>query len=170
MCPRLGEQHYSIVVTNGDTQPWAHTVAGGEHELAKDKKKDKKRSKKNASGGRAAKAASRLKGIADNPLVADLVAAALVGAAAALKDTKKARALAAHAGEELETLAREGAERGNAMWQLALDVGRRSLESLIAEPKKPSKKKAPKAPAASKPAVRKAKPRAKSKPRTKAAK
>jgi len=76
------------------------------------------------------------------------------------KDAKKARQLAAHAGDELETLAKQGAERGNAMWQLALDIGRRSLESL-ARDEKPRKAKAASkakkaAPKAAKKAVKKA--------------
>jgi hypothetical protein len=118
--------------------------------VAKDKnKKNKKRTK----GDVAAKAAKRLKAMTTNPMVADIVASALVGAAAALKDPKTARQLAAHAGDELETLAKQGAERGNAMWQLALDIGRRSLESLTADEKPAKAKAAPKA--------RKAAPKAK---------
>jgi hypothetical protein len=102
--------------------------------VAKDKKKKKKDKKDKAGAGvGAAKAATSLKAIAQNPLVADIVAAALVSTAAALKDSKKARLLAAQAGDELEKLAREGSEKGSAMWQLALDIGRRSLESLSSE-------------------------------------
>ena len=51
---------------------------------AKNKKKDKQRAKIGGAG----KAAKRLKAISSNPMVADIVAAALVGAAAALKDAK----------------------------------------------------------------------------------
>ena len=47
-----------------------------------------------------------------------------------MKDSRKAQRLAAEAGDELEKLSKKGAERGNAMWQLALEVGRRSLEEL----------------------------------------
>ena len=107
--------------------------------MAKDK--NKKKTKKRAKGDVAAKAAKRLRAMTTNPMVADIVASALVGAAAALKDAKKARQLAAHAGDELETLAKQGAERGNAMWELALDIGRRSLESLAGD-EKPGKAKA----------------------------
>ena len=116
--------------------------------MAKDKKK--KAGKKGAKSDVAAKAAKRLKAITSNPLVADIVASALVGAAAALKDAKKARQLAAHAGDELETLAKAGAERGNAMWQLALDIGRRSLESLSSDGNAPKAKTTRKAKAAPK--------------------
>jgi hypothetical protein len=93
--------------------------------MAKDKKKNKK-----DKAGAAGKAAKRLKAMAQNPMAADIVAAALVATAAALKDTNKARRLAGQAGDQLAELAKEGADRGNAMWQLALDVGRRALEEL----------------------------------------
>jgi len=68
--------------------------------------------------------------MAQNPMAADIVAAALVATAAALKDANKARRLAGQAGDQLAELAKEGADRGNAMWQLALDVGRRALQEL----------------------------------------
>jgi hypothetical protein len=100
--------------------------------VAKDKKK-KTKSKQGA--GAAGKAAQSFKSIAQNPLVADLVAAALVSTAAALKDSKKARQLAGQAEEELTALAKEGAEKGNAMWQLALEVGRRAIDTLAGEDK-----------------------------------
>lgn len=112
--------------------------------MAKDKKKKKakKAGKKPAGAG---KAVESLKSLSQNPLVADVIAAALVATAAALKDSKKARQLASAAGDELEMLAREGAERGNAMWQLALEVGRRAIHTLGGEdsvkPKAASKTK-----------------------------
>ena len=125
--------------------------------MAKDKKKKKdKKNKAGASLG-ATKAATSLKAIAQNPLVADIVAAALVSTAAALKDSKKARLLAAQAGDELEKLAKEGSEKGSAMWQLALDIGRRSLDSLSSEIA--SKRAKPKV---SKVAPKRAKPKARS--------
>lgn len=92
--------------------------------MSKDKKK-KKKDKKNSPSSPVA----GLRSLAQNPLVADVVAAALVATAAALKDSKKARKLAEVAGDEIEALAKEGADRGSAMWQLALDVGRRALET-----------------------------------------
>jgi len=104
--------------------------------VAKDKKKDKKdkgakRDKKVGAKRSGAKTAARkLQDWSQNPLVADIVAAALVAAAAAMKDSRKAQRLAAEAGDELEKMSKKGAERGNAMWQLALDIGRRSLEEL----------------------------------------
>ena len=118
--------------------------------MAKDKKE-----KKDKKGGKAGKnsAAKTLKALAQNPLVADVVAAALVATSAALKDSKKAQRLAAEAGDELEALAKKGAEQGKAMWQLALQIGRRALDELTAEPAEAAKPKPaakPKA-AASKP-------------------
>ena len=114
--------------------------------MAKDKKKKqvKKRNKggsaltavapaKRAKPGKSAKLTRRLQAISKNPLLADIVAAALVATASALKDSKKARQLAASAGDELTALSKEGSERGNALWQLALEIGRRSLDSLAGE-------------------------------------
>lgn len=152
---RESERPYSIVVAKGGNPAGADSAAGREHDVAKDKnkKKDKKKRSKDAAA-RGAKLGKRLKNIAENPLAAEIVAAALVATAAALKEPGKARQLAAQAGDELETLAKQGAERGNAMWQLALDIGRRSLESLTGEARQPKAKKtsteAPRATAAPK--------------------
>jgi hypothetical protein len=93
--------------------------------VAKDKKKKKNKDKKAGKSGQAVK---RLQSLAENPMVANIVASALVATAAAIKDPAKARKLAAQAGDQLTDLAKGGADRGNAMWQLALDVGRRALE------------------------------------------
>ena len=94
----------------------------------KKKKKDKKAGKK--SGG-------SLKALAGNPLVADVVAAALVATAAALKDSKRARALASDAGDELAKLSKAGTKSGEALWEMALQIGRRSLEAMTARDKAP---------------------------------
>jgi len=112
--------------------------------VAKNKKK-KKASKGDGARSAGTKVAKRLRAISANPMVADIVAATLVAAAAALKDSKKAQQLAAKAGDELQKLADEGAERGSALWKLALDVGRKSVEALAGEdsPKR-AKAKAPK--------------------------
>ena len=106
--------------------------------VAKDKKKPKngKKLKKGSAATLAkipkpAKAAARkVKEWTENPVVAHVVAAALVATASALKDSKKAQRLAAEAGDELEKLSKKGAGRGNALWQMALEIGRRSLEEL----------------------------------------
>ena len=110
--------------------------------MPKDKKKKHKQDeaadggKKHKKGkSRASKAASSLKALADNPLVADIVAAALVGMAAALKDNDKARRMAGNASDELGKMAKTGAKQGNAMWDLALNIGRQTLETLAAETK-----------------------------------
>jgi hypothetical protein len=108
--------------------------------VAKNKKKKKDKAVKSASGGKASKISKRFEELSHNPLVADIVAAALVATASALKDSKKAKALAASAGDELEHLAKEGAERGNAMWKLALQVGRQAIDAIAGEQAKPTNK------------------------------
>jgi hypothetical protein len=114
--------------------------------VAKDKKKKKDKKTKVAEAGTAGKAVKRLKTLSQNPFVADVVAAALVGAAAALKDSKKARRLAGEAGDELERMSRKGLQRGEALWDMALDIGRRSLEALSGDdaPKRAKSKPAAK--------------------------
>jgi hypothetical protein len=95
--------------------------------------------------GSASKAAKSLKALRQNPLIADVVAAALVATASALRDTKKARKLASEAGDELDQMSRQAAERGSAMWDMALDIGRRSLEALSGdEAPKPKSRATPK--------------------------
>ena len=101
--------------------------------MAKDKKKKKSKKKGVVAAVSSSKTAKTLKSLSDNPLVADVVAAALVATASALKDAKKAQRLAASAGEELEKLSKKGARQGSAMWQLALDVGRHALATLSDE-------------------------------------
>ena len=98
--------------------------------MSKDKKKKKD---KKGNGVLPKKAAKSLKAITDNPLVADVVAAALVSMAAALKDSDKARRLASDAGDQLTAASKKGAKQGGAMWDLALDIGRRTLEALASE-------------------------------------
>lgn len=94
----------------------------------KKKKKDKKDSK-----AKPLKVTKTLKALSENPVVADVVAAALVGMAAALKDSEKAKKLANHAGDQLSAMSKKGAKQGNVMWDLALDIGRRTLELLADE-------------------------------------
>ena len=109
--------------------------------MSKDKKKkqDEKAKKRNKKGSGSAigkaprKAAKTLQTLTENPVVADVVATALIAMASALKDSDKARRLASEAGEQLEKLSKAGAKQGNAMWDLALDVGRRALETLAGE-------------------------------------
>jgi len=120
--------------------------------VAKDKKKKKD---KKASGG---KTTSSLKALAQNPLVADVVAAALVATASALKDSRRARALASDVGDELAKLSKAGTRQGEALWDMALQIGRRSLESALSGSDRPASAKPKSAKPASKP---KAKPAAK---------
>ena len=103
--------------------------------MSKDKKKKKDKKAGNGSAIRKVpkKAAKSLQALTENPLVADVVAAALVSMAAALKDSDKARRLANDAGDQLNALSKKSARQGNAMWDLALDVGRRTLETLAGE-------------------------------------
>ncbi|QNP43558.1 hypothetical protein H9L15_02010 [Sphingomonas daechungensis] len=70
------------------------------------------------------------KKVAKNPLTAEVVAATLVAAAAALRNPKKAQALALEAADDIKSAAKSGVESGTAMWQLALDVARRSMDAL----------------------------------------
>lgn len=98
--------------------------------MPKDKKKKQDKKDKRKGNGAAKKATRSLKALAENPLVADVVAAALVSMAAALKDSDKARRLANDAGDQLSALSKKSAKQGNAMWELALDIGRRTLETL----------------------------------------
>ena len=106
-------------------------------DVAKDKKKkikDKKDKRKGVTASISAKspkkAVKSLKAISQNPLVADVVAAALIGMASALKDSDKARRMANDAGDQLSALSKSGAKKGNAMWELALDIGQRALETI----------------------------------------
>jgi hypothetical protein len=128
--------------------------------VAKDKKK-----KKDKKGG-SSKATDSLKALAGNPLVADIVAAALVATASALKDSRRARALASDAGDELVKLSKAGSKSGEALWDMAMQIGRRSVEALMTgneTPKRPKPGKAEaKAKTSSKSTVKKSSPLKKS--------
>ena len=108
--------------------------------MSKDKKKKQKpddkadKGKKKGKSG-PAKAVKTVKALAENPLVADIVAAALVGMAAALKDSDKAKKLAGKASDQLGKMNKTSAKQGGAMWDLALNVGRQALEALAEETK-----------------------------------
>ena len=78
---------------------------------------------------------------ASRPEVSEIVAAALVGAAAALRDPNKARQLAASVGEEIEQAAKGAAGQGAAIWQLAMDVAKRSVDALGSVAKSDSRTK-----------------------------
>ena len=100
---------------------------------------------------KAAKVQKVVKGakkIAQNPMTTEVVAATLVAAAATLRDPKKAKALALEAADDLKKAARTGVD-GGALWQLALNVARRSIDQIgkesgagkKAKKAKPKKKK-----------------------------
>jgi hypothetical protein len=128
--------------------------------VAKDKKK-KKDKKSGKSEGVAAKASKTLHALSQNRMVADVVAAALVATASGLKDSDKARRMAASVSDELEGLAKDSARRGNAMWKLALDIGRKALDE-IGSDQKPTKK--PTRPAKAKTVAKKVAKTVKAKP------
>jgi len=108
--------------------------------VSKDKKKKQKpndkadKGKKKGKSG-PAKAVKTVKALAENPLVADIVAAALVGMAAALKDSDKAKKLAGKASDQLGKMNKTSAKQGGAMWDLALKVGRQALEAIAEDTK-----------------------------------
>ena len=100
---------------------------------------------KKASPSKLETAAKALKAktaeMASSPVAAEIVAATLVAAAAALKDPKKARQIAESAADEIKTASKEAAGKGGAMWLLALEVARRSIDALASDKPKKSKKK-----------------------------
>ena len=135
------------------------------HGAGKKAKKDKKA--RSGSTQAAVKkvvrqASAKAKKIAANPAVAEIVAASLVAAAAAIKDPKKARGMAAAVGDELSKASKQSIDRGNRFWALALDMAQRSIDALGAD--KPAAK--PRAAAKPKPA---AKPKSPAKPKRKTA-
>jgi hypothetical protein len=103
----------------------------------KDKDDKKKKHKKGGSSPSLAKtskkAGKNLQALAQNPIIADVVAAALVGMASALKDSNKAKQLASDAGDQLNAMSKKASRQGNAMWDLALDIGRNVLQTLASE-------------------------------------
>lgn len=79
------------------------------------------------------KAKTKAVKLASNPLVAEVVASTLVAAAAAMRNPKQARAMAADVAEELNEMAGQAARKSGALWQLALDLARRSIDALGAD-------------------------------------
>ena len=109
------------------------------------KKKDKK-DKSTRSAKSTKSTAQRVKKatvkLASNPVVSEVVAATLVAAAAALRNPKKARALAESAADEIGAASKEMAGKGGTMWKLAMDVARKSLDALGGDEEPAPKKKA----------------------------
>ena len=137
--------------------------------MAKDKKKQKdgkkdKASKGGKTGKKFRKATEKATKLAANPLVAEVVAATLLAAAAAIRNPKKAREIALSAGDELSSAAKGAIGQGNAFWKLAMDVAKRSVDALGEDQapaparKAPVRKAAVKKAAAKKPAARPKKP------------
>ena len=99
--------------------------------MAKDKKKAKGKKAKTANPGKKfRKATERAAKLAANPIVAEIVAAALIAAAAAVRNPDKARSVAKAAGDELSGAAKTVTRQGGAFWSLAVDIARRSVEAL----------------------------------------
>jgi hypothetical protein len=103
---------------------------------AKTSKTPMPKAPKTAKTAKTAKASAKVqkvvkgaKKIAKNPMATEVVAATLVAAAAALRDPKKAKALALEAADDLKKAAKSGAD-GGALWKLALDVARRSIDAV----------------------------------------
>ena len=109
--------------------------------MAKKDTKAKDKAVKPGSGSKTVRKVAKKAGkLASNPIVAEVVAATLVAAAAAIRDPKKARAMATAAGDELKSAA-EGAKKGaDAWWQLAMDIASRSIDALGDKGGKPEKK------------------------------
>ena len=82
------------------------------------------------SSAKVQKVVTGAKKIAQNPMTSEIVAATLVAAAAALRDPKKAKALALSAADDIKKAAKSGVDSGETMWKLALDVARRSIDAL----------------------------------------
>ena len=104
--------------------------------MSKDKKKNREGQEGQEATARlpaSGKAAKSLQALSENPLVADVVAAALVSMAAALKDCDKARRLANGCGRPADSLSKKSTEQGMRMWDLALDVGRKDARDLAEE-------------------------------------
>jgi len=122
----------------------------------KARKREKKNKKNKKAPGLAAKVAMSAGKLAAGVVIEEIVAATLVAAAAAIRDPKKARAMAAAAGSELKALTNEATKEGSALWKLALDVAGQSLQAIDATSKaksasaaKPSRTRVPRKLAAS---------------------
>jgi len=126
----------------GAKRPEANKAKGKKAPAAKPKTKSK--AAPSAPGKTVNKAVrdatAKAKELASNPAVAEIVAASLVAAAAAIKNPKKARDMAAAVGDELEIASKQAVDRGNAFWQLAIDIARRSI-AVLGSDDRPAKSK-----------------------------
>lgn len=104
--------------------------------MGKDKKKAKgKKAKPGKVEKKIRKATEKAAKLAANPIVAEIASAALLAAAAAVRNPDKARQVAKAAGDELSEAARTATKQGSAFWQLAIDIARRSVDALAEEGK-----------------------------------
>ncbi len=86
-----------------------------------------------SGGSTVARVKNKAVKLAANPLVAEVVAATLIAAAAALRDPKKARKLAEAAADEIGTAGKQLSDTGGALWQLARDVAKQSTDAMTTE-------------------------------------
>jgi hypothetical protein len=95
--------------------------------------KDKNKKKKDKKKGSGESATASLKALAQNPVIAEVVAAGLLAAASALREPRKSRKLADDAKDDSGPATKKGAAGGSAMWLLAMDVGRQAVQALSQE-------------------------------------
>ena len=112
--------------------------------MAKDKKKSKDKKGKKAKPikveKKIRKVTEKAAKLAANPIVAEIASAALLAAAAAVRNPDKAKSVAKAAGDELSAAAKSATKQGSAFWQLAIDIARRSVDALADEGKSKGKK------------------------------
>lgn len=75
-------------------------------------------------------AKTKIKSAAQSPVVAEVVAATLVAAAAALRDPKRARAMATEVADDLREATKQAEAKAGAFWQMALDIARKSVDAM----------------------------------------
>jgi hypothetical protein len=142
-CPQRGEEK-DVAKEPAKKSKSAKTTTASPLPAAPKRSAGKKAAPETAKAGKAAKVAKGAKKLAKSPVAAEVVAATLVAAAAALRNPRKAQALALEAADDLKRAARSGIDSGEAMWKLALDVARKSIDALGAEDGKGKKGKSKK--------------------------
>lgn len=79
---------------------------------------------------KSAKTKTKIKSAAQSPVVAEVVAATLVAAAAALRDPKRARAMATEVADDLREATKQAEAKAGVFWQMALDIARKSVDAM----------------------------------------
>lgn len=107
--------------------------------MAKDKSKTPK-----AIGGvkvpkKLRRATDKVQALASNPIVSEVVATALIAAAASLAETKAGKKARREAGDAAEALAGEGAAIGASVKKALLDAARSLIDTIEDEVVKPAK-------------------------------